>query len=562
MILVTTVLLVCTMAAQETPAPPEQESAVAERPTILHAMPPIGYRTPEEIEKILRRRANKTDGMNVEEIGQTIEGRPILMTTFQGPQRGDRTATGTPEVLVVANLEGDRLAASEVAISMVERFSAVGTPLTERATVHVLCVANPDAMAHVLAGESAWRGKPTDNDRDGLVDEDGPSDMNGDGRISWMRVPETGGNMLADPEEARSSREADASKGEAGTFRLIREGADADGDRLENEDLTGGVVMEANFPHRWEQYAATAGAYQLSETESRALATFVLEHPGICLVLVLDDEDNLASPPKGNEKVDTSSTDPLKDDARLLKIFGERFYDEDSEVRSAEHQSGNFADWMYFQRGAIVLESSLWSPPLDMGEAKEEGEEGLPKDSSDDRKLLAWADAWYPGDAFLPWEKFEHPTLGEVEIGGWMPLVRTTPPPDLITDFTTNTADFLDSLSDDFAKIVWQDVEITALDDAEVFELHATLVNQGLMPTMTAMGEVNRSPMPLRITLNLPEGGELLVGRSHQTVESLEGLGGHEAMHWIYRLPAGSKPAHLTATSTSSGQAILVLEAN
>ena len=562
MILVTTVLLVCTMAAQETPVPTDQESVVAERPTILHAMPPIGYRTPEEIENILRRRARKTESMSVSEIGETVEGRPILMTTFQGPQLGDRTATGTPEILVVANLEGDRLAASEVAISMVERYSAVGTPLTERATVHILCVANPDAMAHALAGDAAWRGKATDNDRDGLLDEDGPSDLNGDGHISWMRVPETGGPMLADPEETRSSRESDADKSEAGTFRLIREGADADGDRLENEDSAGGVAIEANFPHRWEQYAATAGAFQLSEPESRALALFALEHPAICLVLVLDDEDNLASPPKGEDKVDTSSTEPLTDDVPLLKILGERLYGEDADVRSAEHQSGNFADWMYFQRGAIVLESSLWSPPLDMGEAENDDEEGLPKDASEDRKLLAWADAWYPNDAFLPWKMFSHPTLGEVEIGGWMPLVRTTPPPDLLTDLTTSTADFLDSLTDDFSQLAWENIEVHALDDAEVFELRATLVNQGLMPTMTAMGKTNRSPMPLRITLNLPEGGELLVGRSHLSVESLDGLGGHEEMHWIYRLPAGSKPAHLTATSTSSGQAILVLEAN
>ena len=567
MILVTTSLLVCAMAAQEPPTAPEQESVAAERPTILHALPPIGYRAPEEIEKILQRRARKTKGMSVTKIGETLQGRAILMATFEGPQLGDRTRTGAPEVLVVANLEGDRLAGSEVAISMVEQISAVGSPLLERATLHVLCVANPDAMANALAGLGAWRGKPTDNDRDGLVDEDGPSDLNGDGRILWMRVPEAGGPMLADPEEARSSREADADKSEAGTFRLIREGADADGDRLQNEDGQGGVAVEANFPHRWVQYAPNAGDFQLSEPESRALVDFVLAHPAIRVVLVLDDEDNLASPPKGKDKVDSDSTDPLADDARLLKIYGERFYGEDSDVRGAEHQSGNFADWMYFQRGALVLESALWSPPLDMGDAKDGGDgedseqEGLPKDASDDRKLLAWADTWYPNDAFIPWEKFEHPTLGEVEIGGWMPLVRTTPPPDLIVDFTTNTAEFLDSLADDFAQLSWENVEVTALDDKEVFEVRATLVNQGLLPTMTAMGKKNRRPMPLRITLKLPEGGEILVGRSHSSIESLDGLGGHEEMHWIYRLPAGSEPAHLTATSTSSGQAILVLEA-
>ncbi|MFK5956684.1 MAG: M14 family zinc carboxypeptidase [Planctomycetota bacterium] len=565
MILVTTSLLACAMFAQEPPAAPEQERVAPERPTILHALPPIGYRTPEEISKILKRRAKKTKGMSVEKIGETTEGRPLWITTFDGPQLGDAPLPGAPEVLVVANLEGDRLAASEVAISMVERFSAVGSPLFDRATLHVLCVANPDAMAHVLAGGSAWRGKATDNDRDGLFDEDGPSDINGDGRISWMRVPEAGGPMLADPEDERSSRAPDPEKSEAGTFRLLREGSDADGDRLENEDGRGGVAVEANFPHRWIQYAPNAGDFQLSEVESRALAEFVLSHPAIQLVLVLDDEDNLASPPGGKEKVDTTSEEPLKEDARLLKIFGDRFYAEDVVIKSTDHQSGNFADWMYFQRGALVLESSLWSPPLDLGQAEAEDgeaedEEGLPKDASEDRKLLAWADHWYRGDAFQPWEKFEHPSFGEVEIGGWMPLVRTTPPPDLLTDLTTNTADFLDSLAEDFAQLVWENVEVTALDGKEVFEVRATLVNHGLLPTMTAMGETNHRPMPLRISLTLPQGGQLLVGRSQSSIESLDGLGGHKELHWIYRLPAGSEPARLSAVSTGSGEVHQMLE--
>ena len=41
--------------------------------------------------------------------------------------------------------------------------------------------------------------RPIDQDRDGLVDEDGPEDLDGDGEITWMRGPDPAGDWIADP---------------------------------------------------------------------------------------------------------------------------------------------------------------------------------------------------------------------------------------------------------------------------------------------------------------------------------------------------------------------------
>ncbi|MHC4380480.1 MAG: M14 family zinc carboxypeptidase [Planctomycetota bacterium] len=557
MILVATTLCSSLLFMQEPQDPPQVEDPGVEAALGPFAPPPIGYRSPGRIAEDLKRRAAETAAMNLVKIGLSPEGQPILVATFHGPGLLGSASPGSPEVLIVANLEGDRIAASEVAMGIIDRFAQQGSPLLDTATVHILPVANPDAMLHVLDGESAWRGAATDDDRDGMVDEDAPEDLDGDGAALWMRVYGAGGDRVADAEDPRVSREADAAEGEAGTFRLQREGSDLDGDRSENEDAKGGISLEANFPHRWTQYAVDAGAFQLSEPESRALVDFMLRHPAIQLVLVLDDEDNLAEPPQGKDSVDPQSTDPLKADADLLKVLGGRLYGEDVAIRGAVHQSGNFADWAYFQRGALVLESAVWSPPLDMKPA--DGTD-LPKNATEEHKLLVWADAWYPEAAFRPWKSFLHPQLGETEIGGWLPLVRTNPPADLLPELTTRTADFLDGLGDAFPRISWEEVEVTALDDVGVFEVRASLVNHGLLPTMTAMGRENRRPMPLRIFLELPNGGELLVGRTPSALESLDGLGGSREFHWIYRLPADADPATLRAMSKGSGEALISLE--
>ena len=42
--------------------------------------------------------------------------------------------------------------------------------------------------------------RPRDDDKDGLVDEDGPDDMDGDGHITWMRVRDPNGKHKTHPE--------------------------------------------------------------------------------------------------------------------------------------------------------------------------------------------------------------------------------------------------------------------------------------------------------------------------------------------------------------------------
>ena len=569
------------------PAPTPESTAdaapeTAPQETPDYRIPPNGYNSPQSIAEELTALAAAHSAMNLVEIGRSAAGEPLLMAAFPGPQYANSNAPGTPAILVVANLEGDRLATSEVALALCRHLASGEASILEHAQVYVMPVANPDAAAHAFAGLAPWRGAPTDNDRDGRFDEDGIADLNGDDQLLWMRVPQPDGEWIVDELDPRVSRKADASASEAGTFNLSREGKDADGDRESLEDGPGGVAVEANFPHRWVQYAPEAGRFQLSESESRALADFVLMHPSIALAVVLDDEDNLANPGGGIDRSDPQSTDALKDDAALLKLLGTRLYEaeEIKAPRSADHGKGNFADWLYFQRGILVLESALWSPPLDVEPPKDEAaaeehadgeeaegteevevetEEEEPVGDTNEHKLLFWADAWYRGTAFQPWEVQEDPQRGAIQIGGWMPLVLNNPPAQMLPELSSNFTTFIDSLGEDLPQLRWS-VEVTALDDAGVYEARAFLVCDGLLPTMTAMGRATRQQMPLRITLELPGNGELLVGRKVQSVERLDGLGGNSEFSWIYRVPKGANPARLRATSKTAGEALVNLE--
>jgi hypothetical protein len=422
-----------------------------------------------------------------------------------------------------------------------------------------------------------------------------------------MRVPSRAGNHHASESDPRCSVKAKDVREKAGAFYLRREGRDVDGDRMFTEDGPGGIAMDANFAHRWEQYAPSAGPYPLSERESRALADFLIQHPHIACVLVLDDEDNLANPSGGTDEAKPESTDPLKADAALLAVLGKRLKPAEGEnagdvkpaasadfsleklkeameeepnpsgmeervevgvepeatepkwtaPRSADHGKGNFADWAYFQRGVFVLESAVWSYPLD---SKNGAGEDLPKEAGDEERFLAWADSVYGPACFKPWTPFQDKDMGTVEVGGILPLIQANPPASELPELVGRYSGFVDSLAQDFAQMGWTEVTYKPLDDRGVFEIRAKLVNQGRFASVPDMGVKNRVPLPIRVALELPEGAQLLVGRNKSSIAQLTGFGGFEEFHWIVRVPSGSERPVLVARSATAGQARLSLE--
>jgi Zinc carboxypeptidase len=529
-------------AAQE----PEPDAAVTESVPTPQEPAPTGYVGVRELDQRMRT-------LGAQELGRTAADRPIWLASF-----GNTDAPGRPAILIVANLEGDRLVATELALDLCEHFAA-GSPLLDSAAVHILPSANPDAMAAVLAGLAPHRGRPIDDDHDGRTDEDPADDLDGDGRVLQLRIPDPAGEWMVDEDDPRVMRKADRAAGERGTHRIEAEGHDEDGDRRNGEDGPGGVALDANFPHRWRAHRSESSLFQLSERASRTIADFVLANPRLALVIVLDDEDNLASPPKGASRSDADSTEPRKDDAALLSLWSERLYAEvENKPRSADHGYGNFADWVYFQLGVPVIESSVWSIPLDTKDA--DGESG----GSDEVKMLRWADQ-HLTEAFHPWTAVPANFDGDAsvadgdtgaEIGGWLPLVQHNPPASELEAIGQRYRSFLDGMSEDFAQLSTKLRRDERGGGIVAIELDVT--NHGLLATMAEMGAATRRHVPVRAILELPEGGTLLSGRRLQALPRLEGLGGSTTLRWLIQLPDDSQ-ATVRLMSRTAGETLVEL---
>ena len=149
----------------------------------------------------------------VESIGKSFQGRDIWLATLTN------TATGShsdkPALWLEANIHATELTGSHAALHLVERL-VTGYGHDERVTraldtrcFYVVARLNPDGAEHVMqAGAGAIRSSvrpyPRLDQRDGLIE----GDVDGDGRVLTMRVPDPNGAWDRPSRRAAAARVA------------------------------------------------------------------------------------------------------------------------------------------------------------------------------------------------------------------------------------------------------------------------------------------------------------------------------------------------------------------
>lgn len=118
-----------------------------------------------------------------------------------------------------------------------------------------------------------------------------------------------------------------------------------------------------------------------------------------------------------------------------------------------------------------------------------------------DKALLAYSDKTLEGKGFAPWQKYNHPTLGEVEIGGYVPYLETTPKPEKIDSLLLVQLPWLLKLSTKLPQITIADKKLTDLG-GNVYKLELYIENKGYLPYPIAMGQRNNQPAPVVVVLD------------------------------------------------------------
>ncbi len=489
-------------------------------------------------------------------IGVSREGRGLI--ALELAIRSEIAPDRRPAILIVATIGGDHLVGGEVAMEIVDRLldmtGAGDESAIEFLTDHALYViprVNPDAAESYFDDVASARRRnlrPDDADRDGLIDEDPPNDINGDGLVTMMRVFDADdATLMPDPDEPRLDRKADRDMGERPLYKLVIEGVDDDGDGELNEDGVGGVDLNRNFMHGYEEHVDGTGPHQVSEPESLALLKYVLDHQNIAVVLTYGRHDNLSRTPDGKGKNAAGAPKNIDEkDVGAYRYIGNRFR-EMTGLEDAPRDSGDgaFFAWAYAQFGVPSFATPLWTGAQPgknerdkEGSPKQDGDRSDGGESGEEAAWLLYSDEQRDGEGFVDWTPFEHPELGTVEIGGWAPFFKTNPPADAIDGIAGKQLEFVLDLAVRLPDITLTEPEITKLASG-LYRVKMALENNGFLPTGTAMAVRNRRARPHVVRLSVPV-EQVISGRPVHKVWSIPGSGGRESLNWMVKAPDNS----------------------
>jgi murein tripeptide amidase MpaA len=540
------------------------------------------------------------DLCTVAEIGRSAEGRAIWAVTLTN--RGTGANERKPGYLVDANTHAGEVTGGATVLYAIHWLltnygtDPAATELLDTRAFYAVPRLAVDGTEFYLRTPHMLRSSPRTYPEPANPEGLRPEDINGDGHILLMRVAHPDGDWKADEADPRllvRRRPEDRAGAGAGAgtgngtgtqpggggpyYKLHTEGLIEgwDGRTVPGEQRRWGMDFNRNYPAFWNPEARQPGAgpYPLSEPETRALATFLVEHANIGAYIALHTTGEVLLRPPSNGGDD-------KIDARDLEVFqriGElctrttgapckstfaafNFPGQEALVKGAD-------DWAYEHYGVQAYTFELWNPDLRSGGQgyAQIGLKGLLARSDEEfltaeRKLLAWQDEALGGEGFFPWTPFEHPQLGPVEVGGWDRKFSLQNPPEgpLLVEEVTKAAAFLvqHALATPHLTVA---LSARALG-AGLYKLSARVVNTGGLPTnVTEMAVSLKTARPVAVCLS---GADLVSGKARQEIGHLEGWavsGGKPArneawVEWVVRARPGGV-VKVTAGTARAGSA-------
>jgi hypothetical protein len=160
-------------------------------------------------------------------------------------------------------------------------------------------------------------------------------------------------------------------------------------------------------------------------------------------------------------------------------------------------------------------------------------------------------------NGFVNWAPFKHPTLGEVEIGGFRPYAHSNPDPSRIAELGKLHAEFVTYLSSVFPKVSIASTSVTSLGGG-LYRVKAEVDNSGFLPTSTAQGVRARSVKPTMVQLGVNPDDIVSGSAKTNFFPALAGSGRRQSYDWIIKGKPGSTIT-LKAVAQKGGSATTTL---
>jgi hypothetical protein len=457
--------------------------------------------------------------LQLQSIGKSIEGRDMWLMRVLNPDTGPEERKAA--MYIDANIHGNELQGTEVCLYtisyLVENYERVKRvrDLVDQRVFYILPTVNPDGRAYWFDGpntQHSSRGgkKPVDDDGDGLFDEDGFDDIDGDGEVlgMWKRDPH--GTFKRSPDDPRVL--VRVKPGEDGEFIYLGlEGIDNDGDGLINEDGPGGYDMNRNWPADWQPQPLQGGAgdYPLSVPETRSIANFILAHPNIAGVQAYHNAGGMILRGPG----DSSLGEYPGSDVRVYDELGQTgefllpFYKYMILWRDLYSVHGGFVNWTYEELGIFSFTNELWNT----GQYHNAAREGLAFER-ESPEALKWDDLLEMEHQFVELKPFQHPLYGEIFLGGFRKTAGRLPPLFLLEELCHRNAMFTLYHAYEMPLLALRPIEVERVV-GDTFHVTVTIENARAIPSRAAVAARKKIGEPDLLELRGPHVTVLSAGR-------------------------------------------------
>jgi hypothetical protein len=506
--------------------------------------------------------------VKLESLGKTSAGGDTWLLTITNPKTGP--AAAKPGVYIDGAMHANEIQGTETVLYAVNfvlknygKLPRV-TEFLDRGVLYAIPMVNVDSRERWFTQPSTPHFPRTlpvaiDDDRDGLSDEDGFDDLDGDGEITTMRkkVALGQGTHRLHPKDARLL--VRVGPGELGDYILLgTEGIDNDGDGQVNEDPNGYVdpnrVWGSGFQPRYVQ--AGASDYPLQYPEARNIAQWMDKALNVNWVLSYHNFGKLILRMPGAR----SNTPMPAGDLRVHDYFGkegEKMLPGYRYVWVAPvlgDSYGSSADHSYGRTGAFSEGIELNAPQQDYNGDGNVSEE----------EMMKFNDEMTQGRMFVPWKKYQHPQFGEVEIGGYRHDTGRAPEGFLGVEEMHRNAMYVLLHGYHLPKLKAGEAKVERLREG-VFRVEIPVTNERMIPTMA--GIVTRHRLHRVDLATLSRGKVLASGivedsfarrvrmQEHRPERLMvnEGIGGASTETLMFLVEAGPGPVTLRYDSVKAG---------
>lgn len=434
-----------------------------------------------------------------------------------------------PAIAVVGGVEGFHVLSVELALQFAEKLVGEHSEALTSTTFYVFPNLSPDAYAQYHAAlkyERRGNAVAVDHDRDGAPGDNGYSDLNGDGLITWMRVTDPMGDWTTSKEDPRVLMKADRSKGEAGKYQVYKESVDNDKDGKFAEDLNEGIAFNKSLTYKFPVFEPLAGDIAVSQLESRALLDYLFEQWNIFAFVTFSPANNLSTPLKysagdARKRVVTSILEKDQVSQAMVSDMYTKTISAKAFQQTNQGTNGDFFQWAYFHFARFSFSTpGYWTPEF-KGKTNAEA------------NFLAWSDS-LKQDSFVPWTLVNHPDFPnqQVEVGGIKPFVSTNPPFEKVDEIAKQHTDFILKLAGMQPKLEFHNLKTEALGNG-LTRISVDLFNNSPLPTHSEMGARSRWLRKLRVDVAVPS--ESLI--SGEKINLITSLGAFEKtkMSWLVK---------------------------